>query len=240
MIRWYSVILLACLLTAGGCASLPKPLSPEDKQAAEQIRHHMKIMRDRFFSAGALTDVTTQSGGRLKLWPQLTAIAHYDRPNRYTLTGHTLWGEELFRWESQGRRYRFKLGNELKMRTGKIGGRGSGGAISRMLSQLTHLLDGLLGVNIEGQRLRPIGDAGWEVPGRFRFTFETGRVTSVTLLHHRRDPVRILFSDWRPAGPIDAPYQMLVYDPDHGVVMTVKVREWSLTPATRELRRFGS
>lgn len=235
-LRFFSplLVLSICLTLTAGCAPkhLPGFSRAETAVMAQDIRQQFAARRAGAETTRALAEVHITAHGKEVLWKQFTAVFSWQAPDRFSVSGHGSFGEELFRYTSADGHYRFDLAGREAPLTGVVGAKAKQPE-ARVLSALSHLLDGVLGPDLEGGRLRPARGGGWEVKkdGKtVRFSVAEGRVTRVEVLRSGAGPLTLEFSDFRAAPTAQAPHRIVVSLPRLQAKAEIRVDEWVPNP----------
>lgn len=223
--------LSACLMLTAGCAPkhLPGLSRAETQVMAQGIRQQFAARRASLESARALADIHITAHGKEVLWKQFSAVFGWQSPDRFSVSGYGLFGEELFRYTSASGRYRFDLAGREAPFTGEVGDKARQPE-ARVLSALSHLLDGMLGPDLEGGRLRPARGGGWEIKKggqTVRFRMAEGRVTHVEVPRSGAGPLTLAFSDFRTESTAQAPHHIAVSLPRLQAEAEIRVDEWA-------------
>lgn len=221
--RGATLLLAALLALLPACAPRLEPLTPESLAAAQDLAREMNARRAGHDAAAALVQAELKSRGPVRLWPGFTALFRYRAPDAYALNGYSDIGLPLFAYQAEGGVYTVTTPD----------GPADGGPAAEVLHDLTHLLDGALGVDLGGGPPRRTRDGRWFVArdgASIRFTVADGHVTALSVERAGRKPTRIRFDDFRGAGwPL--PYRMDVELAEYRVKIALTVLEWNLVAA---------
>lgn len=226
---WACVVLL--LLATPGCARFGLRPDAEALSAAQSVATAMAALRSEHSTASALVQATTETHGKLQLWPGFTAVLRYTAPNRTTIEGYSELGIPLFSFTSENGRYQFTdpAGNT---HSGRLNSRID--PVARILTDLSHLMDGAVGIDLKGALPRSTKNGDWQIRSdgmTTTFRLDHGRVTHLTLNRKGRPPTTIEFSDFRPLEKGAVPYRITVNMAGYKARLSVNVIEWQRAPS---------
>jgi hypothetical protein len=228
--RWFTVVAPAALALLTACAPHLAPLGSD----ALSVTQVWKGNRDRYPAVSALADVTVDAGADPLAWPEFTAVFAYHAPDRVAVTGFTPLGQLLFTYEAGDGRYILRGPDTDTVRTGRLGAKG-GSAETRLLGALAHLVDGVLGPDTGDAQVGVAPDGRWVVRARGETVYlglEDGQVDEVEVRRRGGAAVALVFDDWRDAGPLQAPYRIVVTAAASGPSAEIRVQEWHVEGAS--------
>ncbi len=228
-IRLGAVAMLLLMVT--GCAPFSARPDAEALSAAQAVADRMAQERSRYRAASALVQATTTSHGKLQLWPHFTAVLRYTAPDRVSIEGYSELGIPLFSFHSENGRYQFTASATGEIRSGNLNSLLD--PVARVLTDLSHLLDGAVGIDLKGALPRADG-GGWRIQKdgvTTTFRLNGNRVTHLNLDRRGRPPTEIEFTDFRPLDAGVAPYRITVVLAGYKAHLSVEVMEWHRTPS---------
>jgi len=218
-------------LTAG-CAALP-PAPPE----VQALKAAWQERRATFTDVRALADVKVEGAKGRGIWPRFTAVLTHLAPDRTTIAGYTPLGAALFTFEAKGGRYTFRTPDREAPLTGRLD-RPLPDPALRLLGDLDHLLDGVLGPETGPDPVRLGTDGRWVVKHAgetVRLAAQGSRITAESLVRGRKEALALAFSDFRDAGlpdrRLDLPHRIEARLPSVGARVEVAVSDWALATA---------
>jgi hypothetical protein len=214
-------------LLAAGCAALP-PAPPE----VQALKDHWSARRAAYAEVRALADVRVVAR-RADLWPAFTAVFTHTAPDRDTVSGYTPFGTPLFDYAAEGGRFRFTVPDRERAVTGRLD-RPPADPGLKLLADLGHLLDGVLGPEAGEGPVRLDRDGRWVVRGggeTVHIRAAGDRITAVSVHRGRREAVRLAFADFRPVGGVECPFRVEATLPALGARVEITVSDWVLTEA---------
>jgi hypothetical protein len=221
-------------ILAAGCAALP-PAPPE----VQALKGVWQERRAAFPEVRALADVRVQKDSGRGLWPEFTAVFTHRAPDRTAIAGFTPLGAPLFTFEAVGERYTFRTPDREAASTGRLDRPVADPAL-RLLGDLGHLLDGVLGPETGSGPVRLGRDGRWVVRHAgetVRLATDRGRITAVSVRRDRGDPVDLAFSDFRDAGlpdrRLEVPHRIEAQLPALGARVEIAVSDWVLAASPR-------
>lgn len=216
-------LVLAAL--AAGCASLP--LAPPEAQALKDV---WADRRAAFTEVRALADVRVHAARQADIWPAFTAVFAYTAPDRIDISGYTPLGQPLFTYRAEAGRFTYAAPGGAPPRTGALDGKPKDPAV-RLLRDLSHVLDGVLGPETGAEPLKVDRRGRWVVKVAGETTTLTTAADRVTAVRVRRGggkAVELAFSGFHDVGPLSAPHRIEVRAPALGARVEIAVADWVL------------
>jgi len=229
MMRAFLGILLGTTLLTAGCAQWAPTPDAATRAEAQVLSQQMATQRAGYAGAAALFQAEVTSKGHLKLWPSFTAVLRYQAPDQLVLNGYSDLGLPLFNYTSDGDTYSLTLPDAEAPINGRLDSRRD--PTARLLGDLSHLLDGAIGINLSGAELRRTKDGDWQEKDGPRFRLHEGHLSHLSLNHSNGKTTTVRFTDFRTLGSAEAPYRINVELAQFKVNLDIQVMEWNLAPS---------